>query len=97
MLESRRLWNTGWPVKPGHDSGVDVTQRSRGATPEFCIYHVPPKIQRAQGKPDAGRTRSLLCKQKTQELVTTGSTGTSGLPCADGVNGCFVLSLECRA
>jgi len=29
VLEPRGLWDTG-PVKPGHDSGGDVTPHSRG-------------------------------------------------------------------
>jgi hypothetical protein len=32
-----------------------------------------------------------LHKEK-QAAVTTGSAQTTGLPCADGFNGCFVLS-----
>jgi hypothetical protein len=48
---------------------------------EFCTNFVPRK-QRAQGRPGAGRTRSLVCSKKAHELVTTGSTETSGLPCA---------------
>ena len=32
--------------------------------------------------PDARRTRSLVCKQKTHELVTTGPPQQSGIPCA---------------
>jgi hypothetical protein len=31
--------------------------------------------------PDAHRTRSLVCKQKTHELVTTGTPKQSDIPC----------------
>src|SRR6202008_541378 len=44
--------------------------------------HCPSWKQRAQGRPGAGRTRSLVCSKKAHELFTTGSTETSGLPCA---------------
>jgi len=32
--------------------------------------------------PGVLRTRGLVCKQKTHELVTTGSPKQSGIPCA---------------
>ncbi|HTC99555.1 MAG TPA: hypothetical protein VK734_17620 [Bradyrhizobium sp.] len=34
----------------------------RHEMPGFCIIIVPPEEQRAQGMPDAQRTRSLACK-----------------------------------
>src|SRR4051794_29344697 len=50
--------------------------------PRFACWFRPGKW-RAQGKPGARCTRSLACKNKKHdELVTTGSPGTPGLPCA---------------
>ena len=61
--------------------------------PELCQNNVPRK-QRAQGKRDALRTRSLACEsKKTHELVTTGVPKRSGLPCANGFNG-FLRTLS---
>jgi len=37
--------------------------------------------------PGVLRTRGLVCKQKTHELVTTGPPKQSGTPCAIGFNG----------
>jgi hypothetical protein len=50
------------------------------------------KEKRAQGRPGAGRTRSLVCSKKAHELDTTGSTETSGLPRAMVLTLIFVLS-----
>jgi hypothetical protein len=50
-------------------------------------------MRRAQGKPDALRTRSLVCEKKAYELVTTGTPERSGLPCAMILTASFVLSL----
>jgi len=45
-------------------NGKDVTSRSRGAyAPGWC-FRDRPRNSRAQGMPDAGRTRSLACKEK---------------------------------
>jgi hypothetical protein len=51
------------PVKPGHDSGVcrHSFSFSRRNSPELC-QPIPP--QRAQGMPDAGRTRRALRARK---------------------------------
>jgi len=42
--------------------------------------------------PGVLRTRSLVCKQKTHELVTTGPPKQSGIPCAMVLTVSFVLS-----
>ena len=49
--------------------------------PGFCKNHVLEE-KRAQGKPDAQCTRSLVCSKKAHELVTTGPPKHSGLPTA---------------
>jgi hypothetical protein len=49
--------------------------------------------KRVQGRPGAGRTRSLVCSKKAHELVTTGSTETSGLPRAVVLTLIFVVSV----
>ena len=41
--------------------------------------------------PGVLRTRSLVCKQKTHELVTTGPPKQSGTPCAMVLTAYFVL------
>jgi hypothetical protein len=56
-----------------------------------CIFF--PQKQRAQGKPGARRTRSLVCKsEKHTSVVTTGLPRSPGLPCAMVLTGSFVLS-----
>jgi hypothetical protein len=54
---------------------------------------VPRKNKRAQGKPGAQCTRSLACESKKHtSVITTGSPNWSGLPCANGFDGLYVLS-----
>jgi hypothetical protein len=61
-----------------------------------CARVVPeplPLKQRAQGKPDARRTRSLACEMnKAHEQVTTGLPSLPGLPCAMVLTVSFVIS-----
>jgi hypothetical protein len=53
----------------------------------------PLEKQRAQGKPDARRTRSLACEMiKHTSIVTTGPPESPGLPCAMVLTAYFVLS-----
>ena len=52
-----------------------------------------PQKQRAQGMPGARCTHSLVCEdEKAHELVTTGSAGSPGIPCAMVLTAYFVLS-----
>jgi hypothetical protein len=46
--------------------------------------------------PDAGRTHGPPATKK-QAAVTTGKAGAIRHSLRDGFNGCFALSLECRA
>jgi hypothetical protein len=61
-----------------------------------CARVVPeplPLKQRAQGKPDARRTRSLACEMnKAHEQVTTGLPRLPGFPCAMVLTASFALS-----
>ena len=53
-----------------------------------------PRIWRAQGKPGARRTRSLVCEMKKHtSVVTTGSVGFNRLSPRNGFTAYFVLSL----
>ena len=67
-------------VAPDKKRGHEFTSRD-GEAPELLLKATLEET-RAQGRPGAGRTRSLVCSKKAHELVTTGSTETSGLPCA---------------
>src|SRR6202171_2382410 len=69
-----------------------TSPRSRGAIcPSCCMSH--PRKQRAQGKPGARCTRSLVCSVLVaHECSHHRSTGTPGLPCAMVLTACFVLS-----
>src|SRR3954466_7178449 len=50
--------------------------------------HRPSLRERAQGKPGANCTRSLVCKMKKQtSIVTTSSADTHRLSPLDGLNG----------
>jgi hypothetical protein len=94
----------GYLTGAGYGFGGHVASRndernhSRGAdTPEFCLSSCLPWMRRAQGMPDAQRTRSLVCKgRKAHELETTGTPKHSGIPCAM-VYGLYVLSPVYRA
>jgi hypothetical protein len=56
---------------------------SRQDLPELMHHSRAPKMQRAQGKPDAGsHPQPCVQLKKARKQVTTGSTETSGLPCA---------------
>jgi hypothetical protein len=58
------------------------------------VHHHSPLKTRAQGTPGAGCTRSLACKNKKHtSVVTTGSSGSPGIPCAMVLTVSFVLSL----
>jgi hypothetical protein len=49
--------------------------------------------QRTQGMPGVGHTRSLVCRKKAHELVTTGEAVHPGIPCAMVLTVSFVVSL----
>src|SRR4051812_18939922 len=70
-----------------HRPSLHTPPHSRGALrPDFAS--TMPSNERAQGKPDARRTRSLASEiKKDTSVVTTGSPEQSGLPCAIGFNG----------
>src|ERR1700732_1025144 len=62
--------------------------------PGACMYSLRLEKQRAQGKPGARRTRSLVCENgKHTSIVTTGLPRSSGLPCAMVLTGSSALSL----
>jgi hypothetical protein len=62
--------------------------------PEWCMSFSRLEKQRAQGKPGARRTRSLVCENgKHTSVVTTGLPRSSGLPCAMVLTGSSALSL----
>jgi hypothetical protein len=69
-----------------------TSPRSRGAIcPSCCMSH--PRKQRAQGKPGARCTRSLVCSVLVaHECSHHRFTGTPGLPCAMVLTVSFVLS-----
>jgi len=63
----------GAPVKPGHDSGDDVTHRSRGMICPGCPSSA--SLGNPEGAGNAGRrcTRGLVCriaKRNAHELIT---------------------------
>jgi hypothetical protein len=53
---------------------------------------LPSRKRRAQGEPGVDCARSLACSKKAHELVTTGSTESSGSPCAMVLTVSFGLS-----
>jgi hypothetical protein len=69
-----------------------TSPRSRGAIcPSCCMSH--PRKQRAQGKPGARCTRSLVCSVLVaHECSHYRFTGTPSFPCAMVLTACFVLS-----
>jgi len=70
----------------------------RDARPGLASIDALERKRRAQGTPDAGRTREPCvqreCTLRTQ--ATTGQPQQSGVPCAM-VYGLYVVSPECRA
>jgi hypothetical protein len=65
----------------GHEGTGDTTSRSRGAwRPSFSIK-CPSSEQRAQGRPGAGWHPWSACNKKARGR-TTGTSRTTGLPCA---------------
>src|ERR1700736_6793364 len=75
-------------------SFADTASRSRRACARVLPgTSCPRKNQRAQGKPGARCTRSLVCSVLVaHECSYHRSTGTPGLPCAMVLTACFVLS-----
>ena len=68
-LGARRSFSEG--VKPGDDIEKHTNSRSRGIIlPELCIDIVPLKKRRAQGRPGAGCTRSLVCSVKSTRVYS---------------------------
>jgi hypothetical protein len=60
----------------------------------FCPSSVLDNPRKAEGAGKGGRSPHprFACKKSTQ-VVTTGEVERSDLPCANGFNGCFGLSL----
>jgi hypothetical protein len=70
--------------------------RSRGTTCPGDTPHFTLETKRAQGMPDAGRTHGPPATKKAGgSHHRQGRNNRHSL--RDGFNGCFVLSLECRA
>jgi hypothetical protein len=71
----------GAPLKAGHDSGGDAGSHSRGALrPSFC-YEPPSSYREGAGK--AGCPHAPMVRvQKKARGRTTGTGGSTGLPCA---------------
>jgi hypothetical protein len=98
-LLSRTPRNTGSPAFAGDDDrkcGVLAFIRrtfafSRREAPEFYKILRLEK-QRAQGKPGARCTRSLVRKVESTRVSHHRFTGTPGLPCAMVLTGYFALS-----
>ena len=63
---------------------------SRRDAPGLCVNFRPRK--RAQGKPGARRTRSLVCKGRKHTSSHHRFAGTPGLPCAMVLTVSFALS-----
>src|SRR5581483_3209119 len=94
-VQPRRLWNTGFPAFAEHDRGktrlrilaahrarvMRLSRRiSRDAKAEHCV---PRKSRRAQGKPDAGRTReACVLKREGCTQDRQAKPMRTGLPCA---------------
>jgi hypothetical protein len=89
---SRRRRLLDRPVKPGDDIEKDITAHSRGGFPPG-LYQVVTSLdrQRAQGMPVRERTRSLVRHEKSTRVSHHRYAETSGIACAIGFNGCFVL------
>src|SRR5581483_11052028 len=87
------LRSRGGPCFRRDDRVVNTRPYSRDAnSPELCT-ELSHSRWRAQGKPDAQCTRSLVCKiKKHTSVVTTGSPERSGLPCAMVLTVSFALS-----
>jgi hypothetical protein len=77
----------GRPVKPGDDSGEDVAHRSRGTKCPSVASFATLSIQRAQGAPDAGRTREPCVQRKVHfaHASINRAAETTGTPCAMGL------------
>jgi hypothetical protein len=63
----------------------DMRSRSRGLRGPSCVAHVRPPTSRGRRE---GQVPAGTCgppAEKKQAAVTTGSTGSTGLPCADGL------------
>jgi hypothetical protein len=81
------------------NSREGATLHSRGAEASGCCQNCVLEQERAQERPDAGRTREP-CVQKKCTLrtqATTGSAKNNRPSLRNGSNGCFVLSLVYRA
>src|SRR6185437_3704614 len=78
----------------------DTPPRSRGTPCPGDAAASPRKEERARGKPGAVAPARLVCskcaKERTRAVHRYNRTH-AGLPRAIGVNGCFVISSECRA
>jgi len=82
------------------NDGLRASIRIPAARCARVMHHlVALEMKRAQGMPDAGRTREPCVQRKLHftHASSNRAAGTAGIPRAIGVNGCFALSLECRA
>jgi len=72
---------------PRNDGGTHVLILATGFRPSYSINLPPPKDRRAQGVPDAGRTREPCVQRKVHiaHASNTGSAETTGIPRANGV------------
>jgi hypothetical protein len=60
----------------------DEHPHSRGTNAPGCCIVIAPRSARAQGRPGAACTRSLVCIVESTRVRTTGSTGHPAFPCA---------------
>ena len=72
-------------VKPGHDTGCFFRHKTSRSRDMFCprfAFRLPPRKQRAQGRPGARCTRGLACNcaQKTRTRAYRFSGNTPAFP-----------------
>jgi len=77
----RRLATTSLQRFNFQTTGEHAFAFPRHEMPESCVTCVPLKSKRAQGMPGEGLTHGPPAEKK-QAAVTTGSAGSSGIPCA---------------
>jgi hypothetical protein len=82
VVSTKGLWDTGYPACAGYDSGENVKQYSRGMICPSCASSASLGNQRAQGMPDADRTRGLVCSVESTRVRNRGYAEHSGIPCA---------------
>jgi hypothetical protein len=68
-------------LETAHGNGGCGTAFPRHDLPGFCKIDAALQRERAQGMPGAQRTRSLVCKEISTRVVTTGTPKRSGIPC----------------